>query len=39
MGARIHVGPFEAWEDEPEAFDVVYADWHWNGPDCWLLRL
>jgi len=28
---EIHVGPFEAWEGQPGAFDLVYAAtaWHW----------
>jgi SAM-dependent methyltransferase len=31
---EIHVIPFEAWEGEPEAFDLVFAAtaWHWLDP-------
>jgi SAM-dependent methyltransferase len=31
---EIHVGPFEAWEGQPGAFDLVYAAtaWHWLDP-------
>lgn len=31
---EIHFAPFEAWEIEPEAFDLVYAatTWHWLDP-------
>lgn len=31
---EIHVAPFEAWEGEPEAFDLVFAAtaWHWVDP-------
>lgn len=34
MEAEIHIGPFEAWEGEPESFDLVYAAtaWHWVEP-------
>jgi len=32
---EIHVAPFEVWEGEPEAFDLVYAAtaWHWVDPE------
>ena len=31
---EIHAAPFEAWEAEPETFDLVYAAtaWHWVDP-------
>jgi SAM-dependent methyltransferase len=31
---EVHVEPFETWEGEPEAFDLVYAAtaWHWIDP-------
>jgi SAM-dependent methyltransferase len=31
---EIHVGEFEEWEGEPEAFELVYAAtaWHWIDP-------
>jgi SAM-dependent methyltransferase len=31
---EIHVAPFETWETEHEAFDLVYAatSWHWVDP-------
>jgi SAM-dependent methyltransferase len=31
---EIHVEPFETWDGEPEAFDLVYAAtaWHWVDP-------
>jgi SAM-dependent methyltransferase len=31
---EIHTGPFENWEGEPGAFDLVYAAtaWHWLDP-------
>jgi SAM-dependent methyltransferase len=31
---EIHVDPFEEWECQPEAFDLVYAAtaWHWLAP-------
>lgn len=31
---EIHVAPFEAWEAEPETFDLVFAAtaWHWVDP-------
>jgi SAM-dependent methyltransferase len=31
---EIHVAPFEEWEAEPGAFDLVYAAtaWHWADP-------
>jgi SAM-dependent methyltransferase len=31
---EIHVAPFEAWEGEPEALDLVFAAtaWHWVDP-------
>jgi SAM-dependent methyltransferase len=31
---EVHVSPFEAWQGEPEAFDLVYAAtaWHWLDP-------
>ena len=31
---EIHVAPFEEWEGEPGAFDLVYAAtaWHWIDP-------
>jgi SAM-dependent methyltransferase len=31
LPVQIHVAPFEAWEGEPESFDLVYAAtaWHW----------
>jgi len=34
LAAEIHVAPFETWEGEPEAFDLVYAAtaWHWVDP-------
>jgi SAM-dependent methyltransferase len=34
LPVQIHVVPFEAWEGEPEAFDLVYAAtaWHWLDP-------
>jgi protein-L-isoaspartate O-methyltransferase len=28
---EIHVVPFEAWESDPEAFDLVYAATAWHG--------
>ena len=30
----VHLAPFEEWEFEPEAFDLVYAatSWHWLDP-------
>jgi len=34
LPAEILVAPFETWEHQPEAFDVVYAAtaWHWVDP-------
>jgi SAM-dependent methyltransferase len=34
LPVEIHVVPFEAWEGEPEEFDLVYAAtaWHWVDP-------
>lgn len=34
LPAEIHVAPFETWEHQPEAFDLVYAAtaWHWVDP-------
>lgn len=34
MPVEIHAIPFEAWEGEPGAFDLVYAAtaWHWLDP-------
>ena len=34
LPAEIHVAPFEEWEGEPEAFELVYAAtaWHWINP-------
>jgi SAM-dependent methyltransferase len=34
LPVEIHVAPFEAWEGEPETFDLVYAAtaWHWVDP-------
>jgi SAM-dependent methyltransferase len=31
---EIHVEPFEAWQGEPDAFDLVFAAtaWHWVDP-------
>jgi len=34
LPVEIHVAPFEAWEAEPESFDLAYAAtaWHWVDP-------
>jgi SAM-dependent methyltransferase len=34
LPVEIHVAPFEAWEGEPAAFELVYAAtaWHWLDP-------
>jgi SAM-dependent methyltransferase len=34
LPVEIHIAPFEAWEGEPAAFDLVYAAtaWHWLDP-------
>jgi SAM-dependent methyltransferase len=34
LPAEIHVAQFEAWQAEPERFDLVYAAtaWHWLDP-------
>lgn len=34
LPVEIHVAPFEEWEGEPGAFDLVYAAtaWHWIDP-------
>jgi SAM-dependent methyltransferase len=34
LPVELHVAPFEEWEGEPEAFDLVYAAtaWHWLDP-------
>jgi SAM-dependent methyltransferase len=34
LPVEIHVAPFETWEGEPQAFDLVYAAtaWHWIDP-------
>ena len=35
LPVAIHVAPFEEWEGEPGAFDLVYAAtaWHWLDPE------
>ena len=35
LPVEVHVEPFETWESEPEAFDLVYAAtaWHWLDPE------
>ncbi len=34
LPAEVHIAPFESWEGESEAFDLVYAAtaWHWVDP-------
>jgi SAM-dependent methyltransferase len=34
LPVEIHIAPFEAWEGEPAAFELVYAAtaWHWLDP-------